>query len=88
MVNAMSDHIRPEWARGEPMSNTRAEDRDDAQRDREIARRQAALTPLRAELVAMLAKVQAVHDSGINLVDALAGLETAIDDVDFEMERE
>jgi len=65
----------------------RAEQRERDREDRFLAARDAKLDALRADLVATLAKVQAVHDSGINLVDALYGLELAIGDVDFEKER-
>ena len=81
-----SHHIRPEWMRYATQSITRAEERDDARRDRAAAERDAALVALRAELVAVQLKVMAVHRTHANLIDALDGVEAAIADVDFERE--
>ena len=50
--------------------------------------RDAALLALRADLVAVQAKVLAAHRRVANLIDAVQAMETAIADVDFEMERE
>ena len=50
--------------------------------------RDAALLALRAELVAVQAKVLAAHRRVANLIDAVQAMETAIADVDFERERE
>lgn len=83
----MTEHIRPEWARGNPMSNTRAEDRDDYLRDIDAAARQAALAQALAAVAAAHAAVAALHRThGLNLIDALDYLDYAREAVEGEAE--
>ena len=76
------------WQLSPYRTPSRAEELADYQDDLQTAARDAALLALRAELVAVQAKVLAAHRRVANLIDAVQAMETAIADVDFEMERE
>ena len=80
MGKTMTDHIRPEWARGEPMSNTRAEDRDDYLRDIEAARQQKRRAEAYSLIEACRAKVAVLlYDLDDSGADTLEYLDAALD---------
>lgn len=74
----MTDHIRPDWARYATQSITRAEERDDAERDRDAAERDAALALADDAIAVARAAVAALHHPhGLNLIDVLDYLDAA-----------
>lgn len=65
-----------------------AEERAELQSDHAGAQRDAALERVRVALIAAQQVVCAVHRTqGINLIDAVQAMETALADVEFERER-
>ena len=76
------------WQLSPYRTPSRAEELADYQDDLQAAARDAALLALRADLVAVQAKVLAAHRRVANLCDVVDDMQRAIEALDSEMERE